>query len=334
MCPAVPTIMFFMTTAASRRAWLAGPLLFIVAALPARAQTPPQEEPPVFRSTAALVNVDALVTRKGRPVSGLRAEDFVVLDEGVPRPIEFFSHDAAPLQVLLVLDVSGSMGRMLRAAAETGRKALEQLSPQDQVAVFFFARRPRLQQELTSETVLAARALMEAAVESGLGAGTSLNDALLEAAAYLEKLPSFSGRRALIVLTDNGGVHYQLPDETVVRALSRVNAVVNAIVPEGTHPPVEPRGEDANPDFTPANIFRIAGATGGEVIRSSDAGRRLRELIERVRLRYSLVIRPSAAAPGAFRRLSVRLSPEARARFPQAEIRCRAGYYTPGEPGR
>lgn len=324
--------MFFMTPAAARPLLSAGLLLSILAAAALQAQTPPQEEPPVFRSTAALVSVDVLVTRNGRPVSGLRAEDFVVRDEGVPRPVEFFAHDAAPLQVLLLLDVSGSMGRMLRSAAETGRQALAQLAPQDEVAVFFFARRARLQQELTAEKDLAARALLEAAVESGLGAGTSLNDALLHAASYLEQLPPFSGRRALIVLTDNGGVHYQLPDEKVIRALSAVNAVVNAIVPEGTRPPALPTGPDVNPDFTPANIFRIAEATGGEVIRSNDAGRRLRELVERLRLRYNLLIRPAAAPPGAFRRLSVEIAPEARARLGAAEVRCRAGYYVPSLP--
>ncbi len=324
--------MFFMRPAPARLLRFPGLLLPILAALALSAQTPPQQEPPVFRSTAALVSVDVLVTQNGRPVTGLRAEDFIIREEGVPRPVESFAHDAAPLQILLLLDVSGSMGRMLRAAAETGRQSLEQLTPQDEVAVFFFARRARLQQELTREKNLAARALREAAVESGLGAGTSLNDALLEAAAYLEKLPPFPGRRALIVLTDNGGVHYQLPDETVIRALSRVNAVANAIVPEGVRPPNPPRGDGVNPDFTPANIFLIAESTGGEVIRSNDAGRRLRELLERVRLRYNLMIRPSPAPPGAFRRLSVELAASAAARVREAQIRCRPGYYAPGEP--
>lgn len=321
--------MFFMETAAACRLPAAALLIFILAAAALRAQTQPLEEPPVFRSTTALVSVDVLVTRNGRPLGGLLAEDFIVREEGVPRPVEAFAHDAAPLQVLLLLDVSGSMGRMLRSAAETGRQALVQLAPQDEVAVFFFARRARLQQELSAEKEQAARALKEAAVESGLGAGTSLNDALLEAAAYLEKLPPFSGRRALIVLTDNGGVHYQLPDEKVIRALYGVNAVVNAIVPENTRPPRPPEGPDVNPDFTPANIFRIAEATGGEVIRSNDAGRRLRELVERLRLRYNLMIRPSPAPPGTFRRLSVELTPEARARSGPAQLRCRPGYYVP-----
>lgn len=310
-----------------RRWFPRGLLLSILAVVMAAAQI--SQEPPVFRSTAALVAVDTLVLHRGQPLAGLGPEDFIVRDNGAPRPIEAFSHEAAPLQIVLVLDVSGSMGRMLRSAAATGRQALEQLSPQDEVAVFFFARRARLAQEFTREIRLAARALQEAAIESGLGAGTSLNDALLEVARYLGSQPPFSGRRALIVLTDNGGVHYRLPDEEVIRALSAVNAVVNAIVPEGVRPPRPASGPEVNPDFTPANIFRIAEATGGEVLRSADAGARLRDLIARTRLRYSLMIRPADAGPGEFRSLSVELAPGARSRFPGAALRHRSGYYAP-----
>ncbi|MGQ9918372.1 MAG: hypothetical protein ACUVS7_13215, partial [Bryobacteraceae bacterium] len=73
-----------METAAARRLPAAALLIFILAAAALRAQTQPPEEPPVFRSTTALVSVDVLVTRNGRPLGGLLAEDFIVREEGVP----------------------------------------------------------------------------------------------------------------------------------------------------------------------------------------------------------------------------------------------------------
>lgn len=299
--------------------------------MPLAAQTPPPEPAPLFRSSTALVSVDVLVTENRRPVTGLGEADFIVREDRVVRPIEGFAHTAAPLEVALVLDVSGSMGKMLRSMAAAGRQALDQLAPQDEVAVLVFARRARVSLELTTEKALAARALREAAIETSLGAGTSLNDALLETARYFSKRPPFAGRRAVIVLTDNGGVHFRLPDEDVIRALSGVNVVVNAIVPAGARPPVPPAGPDVNPDFTPADVFRIAAATGGEVLRSDDAGGRFRDLIERIRLRYNLMLRASAGAPGTFHRLDVELAGEARRRYPKAEVRARAGYYAAGE---
>ena len=133
----------------------------------------------------------------------------------------------------------------------------------------------------------------------------------------------------MIVLTDNGGVHFRSPDEAVVKSLSDVNVVVNAIVPGGTRPPKAAAGPDVNPDFTPANVFRIAEETGGEVLTSDDAGGRFRELMERIRMRYSLMVKPAESASGTFRRLSVDLGKDARRRYPKAEVRARAGYYVP-----
>jgi VWFA-related protein len=71
--------------------WTAVPLIVLVAGV-ARAQTPPSTPhhlPPV---TAEVVRVDVLVTdRGGRPRAGLRGEDFVVLEDGQPRPITSFA---------------------------------------------------------------------------------------------------------------------------------------------------------------------------------------------------------------------------------------------------
>ena len=288
-----------------------------------------EQEAPTYRTGAALVRVDVEVTDGRRAVTGLRQEDFVLREEGVERKAVAFGREAEPLEVALLLDVSGSMGKMLRGMAAAGREALSQLRAGDRVAVFLFARRSRMAVELTDDVALAGRALQEAPLERELGAGTILNDALLAVAGYFREQPAFAGRRAVIVLTDNGGVHFRSPDEAVARAFSDVNAVVNAIVPGESKPPRMAAGPDVNPDFTPANVFRIAEETGGEVLRSDDAGGRFRELMERIRLRYSLLLKPADGAAGTYRRLSVELAGEARRRYPKAEVRARAGYFMP-----
>jgi hypothetical protein len=52
-------------------------------------------------------------------------------------------------------------------------------------------------------------------------------------------------------------------------------------------------------------------------------------MMERVRLRYDLAIRPQTGQEGSFRHLEVRLSDEARERLGKVEINARTGYYTP-----
>lgn len=298
-----------------------------------KAAAPAQEtgEAPTFKAGTTLVRIDVQVVNNKQPLAGLTQADFVLREEGVDRRIEYFGREAEPLQVMLLLDVSGSMGKLLREMAGVAQEALSSLKPEDEVGIAIFSRKAELAQELTSERRLAVVALQDAPLDHELGAGTDINDSILQVTEYFKGLPPFAGRRALVILTDNGGMHYQVPDEKVVRALSEAGLVLNAIVPPGAKPPAAmPKGVDVNPDFTPANVFRLAEETGGEVLRADKAGARFQEMLERIRNRYSLGITASPAPEGTFRRLEVTLSEEARRRYPKAEVRARPGYYALG----
>ncbi len=284
---------------------------------------------PVFRSSSALVRIDTQVLKGGRAVEGLTQADFVVLDEGKPVAIQAFGRDSEPLQVALLFDVSGSMNKVLVQMAAVAGRAMAALKPEDQVGVLVFGRDVVPLLEFTSDLRAAARMVQEAPLEREVGAGTNLNGSILETLQWMTGQPEFSGRRALIVLTDNHGMHYQTPDEKVLRALAGMDVTLNAIVSPGAKPPkAEPKGADANPDFTPPNVFRLAEETGGEVFTADKAGERFVEMMERVRLRYNLAIRPQLGAEGSFRHLDVRLSDAARERLGKVEINARTGYYT------
>ena len=60
---------------------------------PSGQETPQQQPPPpVFRTEANYVRVDAFPTKDGRPVHGLTAQDFEILEDGVPQKIASFEH--------------------------------------------------------------------------------------------------------------------------------------------------------------------------------------------------------------------------------------------------
>lgn len=284
---------------------------------------------PVFRSSTALVRIDTQVLKGGRAVEGLSQADFVVLDEGKPVPIEAFGRDSAPLQVALLFDVSGSMSKVLVAMSAVASRAMAALKPEDQVGVLVFGRNVVPLLEFTSDMRAAARMVQEAPLERDVGAGTNLNGSILETLQWMAAQPEFPGRRSLIVLTDNHGMHYQTPDEKVLRALAGMDVTLNAIVAPGAKPPkAGPTDADPNPDFTQPNVFRLADETGGEVFRADRAGERFIEMMERVRLRYDLAIRPQTGTDGAFRHLEVHLSEAAKQRLGKVEINARTGYYT------
>ncbi|MEP7363208.1 MAG: VWA domain-containing protein [Acidobacteriota bacterium] len=331
------------------RTWL----LLVLALTPARAQFPPapqpvapqsppatqqapapaepSAEPATFTAGVSIVRVDAQVVDGRRVVGDLTKEDFEILDQGASRPIEYFGREAEPLHLVLLLDVSGSMRKLLDQMAAASKQALAQLKAGDSVAVFAFGRTSVVKVDFTSDMGDAAAAVGAARFEKEVGAGTLLNPAIVEAAQYIrDKSAGKPGRRALIVLTDNDSVNYQAPDQQALEALYAADTVLNAIVIPGAKPPDAKKSSFANPDFSPADVFKLARESGGEVIEAGKSGEGLREMIERIRTRYSLHYRaPDATTPG-FHKIEVRLAPAARARFKKAEVRARAGYAVTG----
>src|SRR5687768_15263940 len=79
------------------------------------------QQQPVIRGGTDVVRVFATVTdRDGRLVTTLTKEQFEVRDEGKPQPITQFDNSPQPIQLVVMLDVSGSMEgnlALLRAAA-------------------------------------------------------------------------------------------------------------------------------------------------------------------------------------------------------------------------
>jgi VWFA-related protein len=297
------------------------PLLLAVSAL--------AQEDAVFRAGVSMVRVDAQVVDGRRVVADLGKEDLVVTDDGQPVPIDYFGRESEPLWLMLLLDVSGSMHRHLQDMSRVAKSALSRLGPEDKVAATYFAGKSRLALTFTGDHGDAAGAIAGALREKSLHAGTSINASLMEAAADMRRAAEGQpGRRAIVVLTDNGGLNYQAPDDKALSALFGADTVVNAIVTPNAKPPQRRVG--ANPDFTSPDVFLLASQTGGEVLRAEKGGEAFAELLERIRTRYSLHYRPPAgAAPGSVRRIRVDLAPAARRRHPKAEVRARSGYAVP-----
>lgn len=282
-------------------------------------------ETPTFRAGIAAVRVDTQVMDGSRVVAGLTQNDFLLYDNNQPVPATYFEQEREPLTLLLVLDVSGSMGRFLEQLSGAARSALKSLKPGDQIGVMPFSRNTRIAADFTTDQVLVTDKLRTAIRDRSLGSGTQINHALRDAAAYFSEKAPASGRRAVLIVTDNLGVNYQLDDETVTRALHDANVVVNAIVVgKGRRPDGESKFR--NPEFTYANVFGIADNTGGDILKAERGDEALAQMLERIRSRYSIHYASPGGEPGTFRTIRVELNPAAKARYPKAQIRHRRGY--------
>jgi len=180
-------------------------LLFVSLAVfvPALAQDrKPEEQVTTIRVDTDLVTLDVSVTDRAgkRSVTtgeaGFRAEDFVIYEDGVRQKITNFLSTEVPFNLVLLIDTSGStrddVGLMRRAAL----RFLDELRPQDRVAVIQFNKQVELLQDLTADHAKLENALSLLSA----GSGTSFYDALqltLE-----EALKKVEGRKAVIALTD------------------------------------------------------------------------------------------------------------------------------------
>jgi VWFA-related protein len=286
-----------------------------------------QSEIPTFSSGVSNVRVDVQVTQDGELVTDLTKADFLVFDEGQQRQLAYFGRESEPLSLVLLLDISGSTRDYLEQIASTARQSLRFLRVRDRVAVMLFARESRVELEWTDDMNKVADVLKRSTYDESLGAGTNINDALLSAAKYVDETAGETGRRAVLILTDNLGLNYQSPDQPVIDALNEAETVLNGIVVgKGKRPEAVSGGTYRNPDFTSPDVFKISEQTGGEAIHADKAGKSFSTMIERIRTRYALHYNMPENAPKGFRRVEVKLTPEARVRYPHAQLRHRPGY--------
>ena len=285
------------------------------------------DETPLFKAGVADVRLDVQVTQGKDLVEDLAKENFVVTEEGQHQELVSFSHGDERLNLILLLDISGSMQTYIEEMARTAREALNHLRPGDRVAIMVFAKKTAIHQGFSDNLAETARQIASAVRDWDVGTTTMINSAVVDAARYMQKHAGVEGRRAILILTDNLSTSYRLTDGQVIRELNQADTVFNAIVTgHAIRPDPERAGADKNPDYTAANVFHVAEETGGEWVKAGEAGQTFNEMIRRIRTRYMLAYHEPPGQPG-FRRVQVTLTEDAMKRYPAAEIRARSGYY-------
>jgi VWFA-related protein len=86
----------------------------------AQQQQPAAQPAQTFRTGTDVVFVDVSVREGGKPVAGLRAEDFVLTDNGVRQRVESVEAAAVPIDLTLVVDVSGNPSGPWQAPTPVG----------------------------------------------------------------------------------------------------------------------------------------------------------------------------------------------------------------------
>jgi len=188
------------------------------------------QAPTTLRVDVRLVSVVATVTdASGKFVPGLSADDFTILDDGVPQKISHFTQDRdVPISVGILLDTSGSMAAKMRAATSAVTRFINNIHPEDDIFLMTFARDVSIEQDFTSDRRKLARALNSLNVSGG----THLYDALRQA---LDKVRTGRhDKRAILVISDgiDGGSKTTL--EVLLRAIQSSEVLVYGLGPSQT----------------------------------------------------------------------------------------------------
>lgn len=161
-----------------------------------------------IRLNARWVNLNVSVTdRQGKKVTQLKKEDFVILEDGVEQEIVHFAPVEAPVNLVLLLDLSGSIGSQLKAMKKAANRFIDSLKENDRTAVAIFTSRFKLVSGFTSD-----RKRLKECVDhiKHPGGGTRLYDAEWATFDLLNEVKD--ARKAIVVLTDGVDSSF-LPEE-------------------------------------------------------------------------------------------------------------------------
>ena len=249
---------------------------------------------PAFRSGVDLVSVSAVVTdRRGRLVTDLSREDFLVLDGGEPRSIlDFWAHDAAAVSVALLIDASGSMrvGSKMTDARATAHQLLSWLRDDDEAAVFAFDTQLRELRPFGTSP----GGLPDGLVDLEPYGATSLYDAIAETA-HLSAARE-TPHRAVVVISDGLDTNSALtaPEVSAIASAIDVPVYLVAVVSPLDHPE-SPTASAGNADRV-GRLRDLVRWTGGGVYFAaapSDASVAVAGLLREFRHQYVLAFEAS-----------------------------------------
>ena len=279
-----------------------------------------QDPQSTFKSNVNLVNVYVtVVNENGAPIGGLKKNDFLLTEDGVPQTIAFFTKESElPLSVVVAIDTSLSTKKDIHLELESARRFIHGiLRPQDAVAVYRFDSEVERVQNFTNDLHRIDRGIENIRV----GSATALYDAIYLSTRDLEKR---QGRKVLVLITDGGDTFSKVDFPDALRSAQQSEAIVYPII-------IVPIEADAGRNTGGEHaLIQFATDTGGKYYYASSIAQldeAFRQVSEELRTQYLLAYYPTKRLSDSdFRRLEVTLQNDGAGK--KYSARHRTGYYT------
>ena len=305
-----------------------------VAAMPAAT---PAADIPVFRAEVEVTNVTLSVRdERGRLVTNLTKDDFVVTEDGKPQEVVVFGNalhgttveeglaaqppdgrkrDLLALDLGLLLDTSDSMLKELRLSKEAAVRFLDTIPRARELFTIFFDEEIRVSR-YDSEN---QQGLFERIHELKGGGNTALYDAI---ATYISRVQGAPGRKTLVLFSDGEDSRSTLGLGEFIEVVRSSGVTIYPIAFSGGFAPGSSRALKAK-----VFLQQIAEMTGGQVFSphtSRELGGIFRKILDELAAQYVLgYVSTNPNYDGKFRKLKVEL------KRPGLRVRHRPGYYAP-----
>jgi Ca-activated chloride channel homolog len=181
------------------------------------------QQPPTFKTGTQVVSLFATVLdAQKRLVPNLLQEEFEVFDNDKPQPIVYFDNNVQPINVVVMLDTSGSMTLTIDLLKQAAEQFLIRLLKEDRGKVGAFNDKIQIGSHFTNNR----DELISDAKDLDYGNGTRLWDAV---GAALDELKGIDGRKVILVFTDGDDTASKTSQGTVIDRARAEEVMVYAI---------------------------------------------------------------------------------------------------------
>lgn len=283
-----------------------------------------QAQQRVFRTNIDLVRFNVFVTDKnGVPITGLKAEDFQILEDGKAQPLKVFAggdpNNAPPVHLAFMIDASGSMQHDLKEVQTAAIKFLNTVENIVDVTLVDFDTEVRVARFNPDDFPR----MIERIRNRKPDGYTALYDAV---GVYLDGAFSLEGDKIMVLYTDGGDTRSSMRQSDLLDLLKASDVTVYTLG--------YLRHQGSGRHEQQQILTRFAQTTGGlsffpTVVKDLD--RMYDQILKEIASRYSLgYVSANETKDGAWREVKIRLAnkPELK----NVKIRTRAGYYAPYRP--
>lgn len=184
------------------------------------------DDAPIKVDTLLLTTPLVVKDKKGRYVTGLKKENFSILQNRQKQDIEYFFGEESPMNVAILLDTSGSTREVLDEIQKAARRFVKVFRPEDKGIIVSFDDRTLFLSKFTSDKKQLSKAIEQARVSEK--AGTDMNAAIVQT--VKNYFAPVKGRKAIIVLTDGMAIKRAVSTQAVLNTLLETDTVFYPVV--------------------------------------------------------------------------------------------------------